>query len=321
MDARRRVAPSSYRELLKAAKKQEAPATQVTKEPPVPGLWAGTSRPQPPPAPDRRALVVAAAAVTMLVVAGAAVALVSAAGGDNDEADPPLEAVATVSTTAGSETTPGAGGDGMLPSEVVQVVDHGWYVNDDQVGSYGFVVENTSDDKLGPFLVRVMGYDRSGAVISGLDDWTHIVGMMQPREKVGIADLLDNDQAHNGISRLEFAVVEVSSDPMRGIPIPESIPDGEIQVGNVELDGDHTRTVVSYEATSSFAETFEGKAYLLFRDDAGRIVGGTSSFIDLPAHATAGGDFELDALNVPPEMVDMEVYVVPSLTFDFPSAP
>lgn len=324
-EAGRRTTPSPYREALKARKKEPAP-TQVTKEPPVPGFSAGTSRPLPPPPPDRRALVAGASVAVMVVVLGAMAALGTSSGGEGDggekEEDLPLESVATnVPTTVPASTAAPSGG-GTMPSEVVKVVDHGWYVHDDQVGSYGFVIENTSGEKLGPFIVRVTGYDRSGTMVSGLEPWRHLVGMMRPHQRVGIADQLDSiAQADDGITRLEFEVVEIASDPMAGVPIPESIPDGDIVVSNVDVGHYGTRTVISYDATSTYADPLDGEAYLVLRDGAGRIVGGTNSFVDMPANGMASFDFEFNALSVPSDVAQIEVYVVPILSFGSRKSP
>jgi hypothetical protein len=304
--AARKLPPSPYRDEPKPAKQK--PSTQVTKVPPVPGFSAGSSRPEPPPPPERRTLLVAGS-VTALAVVVLALRFVVLAGGDDDgngaASGPPLTRIGSAESTVPQPQVEGSG----VAGEAIAVVEHGWYVHEDRVGSYGFVIENTSDQRVGPFVVKVTAYDRDGAVISGLVDWEHRVGVMQPRQRFGMASQLDSrDQADNGISRLDFAIV----DDAATVPAP---PDGAIVVSEiVGRDGPY-RSTVSYDAASTYPVPLEGDAYVLVRDRSGRILGGASSYIDLPPYGTASGDFEFDPAIVGGDLGGLEVSIVPSTRF------
>lgn len=221
----------------------------------------------------------------------------------------PSTTTSTTTTTAGGSAASGAG-------EVVEVVDEGWTVNDDeQAGSYAVEIENTGDEVLGSFLVRVKAWDRAGQLLSGMDDWKVVVGMMQPGQRLGIADDLDTpDMADNGISRLQVIVAELASDPMEGIRSPARLPDGAVRVSHIATSRGLAGTTVTYEVASTYAMRLAADAYVVFRDAAGKIVGGVGSFVDLPAHGTVQADFDVHNDVIPDEVASTEVFVVPQLS-------
>jgi hypothetical protein len=332
--------PSPYRDGKTTETKTKKPTpkepTQATVPSPVPGFSAGTSKPEPPPPPDHRAQVVGASVLVCVLALGAMLVLTRSTGGSDasnpDPSDPPLANVATTGSGDGTvapahpSTTPGHEGEGSgqaLASDVVRIVDQGWFVRDEaRQGSYGFVIENTSDEVLGPFVVKVTGYDRAGAVVSGLSDWKHIVGTMQPKQRIGIADQLHSmGQADDGISRLDFVVSEVTDDPLETTSVPDTIPDGQVVVGNIKGFPGEFQSRVSFEAASTYTTALEADAYVVFRDSGDRIVGGATSFIDLKPNGTVSGDFEFDSRSVSDDIATIEVYVVPSLTYSGRKSP
>ena len=329
------------------ADEEEAPAPQpveeVKKKEPIPGFYAGTAKEVLPPPRNRRRPV--AFLVVGLVGAAAGGALLVGLGGDDPETAATAPPAPAASSTPASSAPAGPSGStpppedegegsgstattspelapigsntqriGAVASEVVEVSDPGWYVSGNRFGSYGFVVENTSDEVLGSFIVRVKAYDRSGKVISGLDAWKHVIGTMQPYQKLVVADELHNEaMAANGVSRLEVDVVELSDDPTPDGPSPAEVPLGTVAVGAIERSESIVRTQVSYRAVSSYDVPLDANAYLVFRDAEGVIVGGASSFVDLPAQGTVAGDFDVRNEVVSPETTSIEVYVVPRL--------
>jgi len=326
------------------------PANPVKKEP-IPGFYAGTSPGEPPVVWARRkeALVVGA---VVAVVAG--VALVAAMGqgeGETSAATTKPDAAPVAGTEQGPEAgqgpqastrgpdgeeapAGGSAGEGsadeeptsattvaeapspasdMPASEVVEVVDEGWYVHDG-LGTYGFVVENTSNSLLGSFLVRVKAYDRSGHVISGLDSWKHVIGTMQPGQRVAVAEKLNSEvELGGGIGRMELSIADLSEGTSGGSGPTEAVPQGSVQVGEIGRTANSVRTTVSYKVWSSYRIALDANVYVLFRDGSGEIVGGASSFIDLPADGSISGDLDLPAGIVSPQAQSTEVHVVPRL--------
>jgi hypothetical protein len=135
------------------------------------------------------------------------------------EEDPSTDAAVDLrdptTTTPTDDSGNGSGSGDTGAGKVVKVVDEGWTVNEDErAGSYAFEIENTGDEVLGSFLVRVKAWDRAGELLSGIDDWKVVVGTMQPGQRLGIADDLDMpEMADDGISRLDVTIAELSSDP------------------------------------------------------------------------------------------------------------
>jgi hypothetical protein len=222
----------------------------------------------------------------------------------------------TTTTTTDGHSGGSGSGRGRPASEVVEVVDKGWTVDDrERAGSYAFEIENTGDEAIGSFLVRVKAWDRSGQLLSGIDDWKVVVGTMQPGERLGIADDLDSpDMADDGISRLEVVVAELASDPLVGIRSPAKLPDGTVHVSHVTSSRQPATTTVSYTVDSTYGSALDADAYVVFRDAGGKIVGGVGSFVDLPAHGSVHADFDVHNNVIPDEVASTAVYVVPQLS-------
>ncbi|HMG42832.1 MAG TPA: hypothetical protein VK611_15985 [Acidimicrobiales bacterium] len=320
------------------------------KKAPIPGFYAGTAKEVIPPPRSRRRPVLLLAIGLVGAAAAGAVGAVVLGGGDEDqtanatttapsttaagaasESDSESDAAsesesAPESTAPAAETAPpapstSAAAGGAVATDVVEVGEPGWYVSDDQrFGSYGFAVENTSDRVLGSFVVRVKAYDRSGRVISGSEAWKHVIGTMQPYQEVVVADELHNEaMAADGISRLDVEVAELSeqselSDDATFAGRPNGpVPDGTVAVGDVERSESLVRTRVTYRAASSYDVPLDADAYLVLRDAEGTVIGGASSFVDLPAQGTVAGDFDVRNEIISPDTASIEVHVVPRI--------
>jgi len=236
------------------------------------------------------------------------------------EEDPSTDAAVDLrdptTTTPTDDSGNGSGSGDTGAGKVVKVVDEGWTVNEDErAGSYAFEIENTGDEVLGSFLVRVKAWDRAGELLSGIDDWKVVVGTMQPGQRLGIADDLDMpEMADDGISRLDVTIAELSSDPMEGARSPAKIPVGAVKVSQVTTAQGLATTTVSYKVASTYAMRLPADAYVVFRDAKGEIIGGTSSFLDIPAHGSIQADFDVDNNVIPDNVARTTVYVVPQLS-------
>jgi hypothetical protein len=323
-----------------------APPEPVEREV-VPGFYAGSSKGDPPPLRTGRKVAVGAGVAAVLLAVGGVVVL---SGGD-DSGDPsaaapiadrePAEGEAA-EQGAGTDTqpdTPTGDGDGTTAGEgdaagstpeappadgeagpadavaavdAVEVGDAGWYVAEDGTGSYGFAVENTTDQVIGSFMVQVTGFDEAGGEISGIEGWEHVVGTLQPYQRLLVAGTVHHEgQAAEGIGRLDFEVSEVL--PGQGFATSGDVPEGSVAVGQVEKVENIARTRVSYRVASTYDIPLDANAYVVFLDAAGEIVGGSHSFIDLPAGGSVGGDFDLVTDSISPDATRVEVHVAPHL--------
>jgi hypothetical protein len=122
------------------------------------------------------------------------------------------------------------------------------------------------------------------------------------------------EMADDGISRLEVVVAELASDPMEGTRSPAKIPAGAVHVGQVTTKRGLASTTVSYDVASTYAMRLPADAYVVFRDADGKIVGGSGSFLDIPAHGTVHADFDIDNNVIPDDIASTAVYVVPQLS-------
>jgi len=135
-----------------------------------------------------------------------------------------------------------------------------------------------------------------------------------------VADELHNEaMAADGISRLDVEVAELSeqselSDDATFAGRPAGpVPDGTVAVGDVERSESLVRTRVTYRAASSYDVPLDADAYLVLRDAEGTVIGGASSFVDLPAQGTVAGDFDVRNEIISPDTASIEVHVVPRI--------
>jgi hypothetical protein len=256
------------------------------------------------PSPNRTPLFIGLGVVVAIAVIGLIVAL--SAGGDDDEtASPPDTSIEApeVTTVEPTETTEGGsvGGatEGTNTVEGLAMVDSGWSVAaDDSIieGSYGIIIENQGDELVTNFNVEVAIYDMNDTVV-GTNN--HMVAKLAPGERLGIGYDISDDVS-NGISRLEVGFEEGYGD---------SVPEGAFTVSEVATTTDEYGTTTTFTVASSYTVDLDSPyAYVIYRDEAGKIIGGTYGLVDMvPAGGRANG--ELTSYEPVPNVATAEVWV------------
>ncbi len=273
----------------------------------------GGPPPQPPvPAPrelNRTPVIVAAGLLLTAVAIGVIVARCGGDGGDSADPSPGTDAPpavsdrddATTTTDPSHETTSTTAGT-VEPIGGLAVVDSGFstYAGfDGPAGSYGVVLENTSDWPITYFTVQVVVYDTNDTVVGSYD---HAVAVVNPGASLGLGAEI-SDPLPKGIGRLDVRT-EAGGEV-------ESVPGGAFTVANVSTSSDEFGVYTTFVVSSSYDVEFElSHAYAVYRDGAGRIVGGANGLIDLiPPRGRANG--EVTAFSVVPNVARAEVYVDP----------
>lgn len=290
----------------------------------------------PPPAPNRTPLFVVGGVVLVALLVALVVALT---GGDDEQPSTTGPGpVQPTEPTVGS--LPESEGPGELPEieqrepppiEDLEVVEQGFTTfqsGDDLLGSYGFVVENTGDEPFEDVPVSLTFLDSAGNVVgedSGISGTT--IGLVQPGEQLAVAGALNTvslgilDPGTTDVAEMEIAFGEPGFDATYG-DLP---PDGTIEVSAIaslaEANGDHETT---FTMTSTYpVEIQEPKAYLIYRNAAGDIIGGArSGGLDgampfLPADGSA--TFTITAILPVQNLADIaetEVYIDPGARLD-----
>ena len=260
--------------------------------------------PGQPPAPNRTPLFVGLGVVVAIAVIGLIVALSS--GGDDETGDPPRTTLDAPEVTSiePTETTDGGGSvgdatEGTNAVEGLATVDSGWSVaEDDSIteGSYGIIIENQGDELITNFSVEVAIYDLNDTVV-GTNN--HSVAKLAPGERLGIGYDITDDVS-NGISRLEVGFEEGYGD---------SVPEGAFTVSEVATTTDEYGTTTTFTVASSYGVDLDSPyAYVIYRDTAGKIIGGTYGLVDMiPAGGRANG--ELTSYDPVPNVATAEVWV------------
>jgi hypothetical protein len=273
----------------------------------------GSGGPPPPPAPGpvprefNRAPVIVAAG--LLLTAVAIGVIVARFGDDNGDAAgpstgtdaPPAVANGGTTTTRGSNGTTSTTARADEPVEGLAVVDSGFSTYegfDGPAGSYGVILENRSDQPINYLAVQVVVYDTNDTVVGSYD---HDVAVVSPGARLGLGAEI-SDPLPNGIGRLD-----IRTEGREG----ETVPSGTFTVADVSTSSDEFGVYTTFVVSSSYAVEFElMPAYAVYRDAAGRIVGGASGLIDLiPPRGRANG--EVTAFAVVPNVARTEVYVDP----------
>ena len=270
--------------------------------------------PLPPrgPAPrelNRTPVIIAAGLLLTAVAVGVIVARLG--GDDGDTADPssgtaappPVSegddgATATTDAPSGTTTTTAGTAEAI---DGLAVVDSGFSTYegfDGPAGSYGLILENTSDQPITYFAVQVVIYDTDDTVVGSYD---HDVAVVNPGARLGLGAEI-SDPLPNGIGRLDIRTHEGGGDPA---------PRGAFTVGDVSTSSDEFGVYTTFVVSSSYDVEFElSYAYAVYRDAAGRIIGGANGLIDLiPPRGRANG--EVTAFEVVPNVARADVYVDP----------
>jgi hypothetical protein len=272
--------------------------------------------PTPPAPQDRaprkgnRALVIVAAGLLLTAVA---IGVIVARFGDDDggaEPSPTTDAPPAVSepdgrTTAARESNGTTSSTGRtVPVQGLAVVDSGFSTYegvDGPAGSYGLILENGSDRPINHLAVQVFVYDKNDAVVGSYD---HAVAVVNPGARLGLGAEI-GEPLPNGIGRLDIRTEGREGEP---------VPGGAFTVADVSTSSDEFGVYTTFVVSSSYAVEFElTPAYAVYRDAAGRIVGGASGLVDLiPPRGRANG--EVTAFAVVPNVARAEVYVDPGFS-------
>lgn len=275
----------------------------VSDDPPPP------SPPDPAPRQVNRVPVIVAAGLLLTAVA---IGVIVARFGDDDgdaEPSPTTDAPPAVSEPDGGTTATESNGTTSttartVPVQGLAVVDSGFSTYegfDGPAGSYGLILENGSDRPIYHLAVQVVVYDKNDTVVGSYD---HTVAVVNPGARLGLGAEI-GDPLPNGIGRLD-----IRTEGREGQPVPG----GAFTVADVSTSSDEFGVYTTFVVSSSYSVEFElTPAYAVYRDAAGRIVGGASGRVDLiPPRGRANG--EVTAFAVVPNVARAEVYVGPGLS-------
>jgi hypothetical protein len=268
------------------------------------------SPPGPPPRNVSRARVIVAAG---LLLAAVAIGVIVALFGDDDgdaRPSPTTDAPPAVSEPdGGTAATRESNGTTSttartVPVQGLAVVDSGFSTYegfDGAAGSYGLILENRSDRPINHLAVQVVVYDRNGTVVGSYD---HPVATLNPGARLGLGAEI-SDPLPNGIGRLDIRTEGREGEP---------VPGGAFSVADVSTSSDEFGVYTTFVVSSSYAVEFElAPAYAVYRDAAGRIIGGANGVVDLiPPRGWANG--EVTAFAVVPNVARAEVYVDPGFS-------
>jgi hypothetical protein len=274
------------------------------------GPYGAPGAPGGPPGPgqNRTPLFIALGALAAVALIGLIV-VISSGGGDDDDAPHRNRPVTTHATTTDAPTTespgptdtsdPGTGGptvQGTTDVGQLALVDQGFSVSDDG-GSYGIVIANNGTETVTNFEVQVAVYDNNNTVVT-TDH--HLVAKLGPAEQLGIGYDILTDDAANGVGRLDVQFEEGFGD---------SVPEGAFSISEVSTSTDEFSTETTFVVTSTYAQDLDSPyAYVIYRDAAGKIIGGTYGFVDMiPANGRASGT--LTSFDPVDGVATSEVYV------------
>jgi hypothetical protein len=202
---------------------------------------------------------------------------------------------------------PGAGegsageGDGDL-----KVVEQGFsnYTLDtgEDTSAYGFVVENAGDDIYNDAFIEVAAYSPSEKVIWEEEFRT---GLLRPGERIGFGDELWTSDVTQPIAKLG---VRFPDDGDYKIDDP---PDGAYATGDPTTE----IGVLGHVTTFAISRTYEGAvgelavAGAVYRDSAGKIIGGAAAQVTFSGDEAAG---ELQTYTAIPGVAATEVFAAPT---------
>jgi hypothetical protein len=272
----------------------------------------------PPPAPpgipatrrtlNRTPLLVALGLLLAATAVGLILALLAGDDGKAAEPSPGTRVSAPVSEPDDGPTTtteaPGTTGTTTRLSQAVdglEVVDSGFSTYegvDGPAGSYGLILENTSDKAVTHSTVRVVVHDTNDTVVASHD---HDVAVVSPGGRLGLGSEVGDPLAH-GIGRLEVLTVEGGGGP---------VPQGALTASEVSTSSDEFGVYTTFVVSSSYdVELARPHAYAVYRNAAGKIVGGANGVIDpIPPRGRAKG--AVTAFAVVPDVARVDVYVDP----------
>jgi hypothetical protein len=285
--------------------------------PPGPGAPMGAPGYYPPGAPpgggnNRTPLFIALAVVAVAALLG--VILVATSGGDDDPttgstASPNTSTQGTSGTTAppsteGPDTGTGGG------AEDIEVVETGFSNFDAQFDSanhvsYGYILENSGEEGVANVEVTVTLKDADGTVVASDTDTIYYI---PPGGKIGLGD-----EPYEELAEVAEVDVQASIPSYAG----EADETGEIAVDGISTTEDSSTWKTTFTATSSYEVQIDSPyAYVIYRNSAGDIVGGSYNFMNVmePGGSTSGEVSSYEPIpGVDPSKT--EVYVDPGYLY------
>jgi hypothetical protein len=265
---------------------------------------------QPPgPPPGRRIptpLLIAAGLLLLAAAIGVAVALFAGDDGGADRSsgtdappavsepgDGPSRSGARGGTTTTDTTAPAEPIDGLA---VVESGFSSYQGFDGPAGSYGLVLENTTGQPITFFTVRVVVYDTNDTVVG---TYHHDVAVVNPGTRLGLGAEI-GDPVPDGIGRIDIRAEKGDGGPA---------PPGAFTVADVSTSSDEFGVYTRFVVSSSYDTELElPHAYAVYRNSAGRIVGGANGVIGaIPPGGRVTG--EVTAFDVVPDVARADVYV------------
>ena len=253
---------------------------------------------------DRKASWGTLGVVGLIALVG--LGLMTACGDDDDGSEKTTETTikkdkpkdrATASTTA--------------PENPIKVVDQG-FSNYDSEGSpraaYGYILQNTGDQIVPDIDVDITFYGAGDKVLAEADDTVEI---LRPGEKTGVGDALISPIVEGPVERVEV-VIPYLEEPLDD---PSLIPDGAFQIGDIHTSA----TGLCLETTFSISTTYDTSrlgipvAYAVYRNSAGKIVGGASTTGLVAPGGTVPPRNKLSSYGIFPDVASTEIYVQPSI--------
>jgi hypothetical protein len=200
-------------------------------------------------------------AVLVVLAIGLAVVMTRGDGGEGDGAG--------AGPAAGGAPSGGRGDEAA--SAAIEVVDQGFSSYEDSFGdlksAFGVVVQNTSKQAYDGGLVEITAYDAGGNELGTGEVHT---GLLLPGEKMGGGDELWTSDVTQPIARLDVRIHDASQ--------MEDPPDGTYETAAVasSIDDLGWSLVTTFTLTKTYEKGVCETAVVgaVYRDDAGKIVGG-----------------------------------------------
>jgi hypothetical protein len=249
--------------------------------------------------------------------------ILATSGGDDDDPGPTAGSSSTttpVTTTEGATpATSGGGGSGGSgsggsgggsgggeSSAGLEVIDSGFSnypspYDDTNHVSYGYVIENTTDEPATSVEVTIALLDTDGTVVSSD---TEYINYLAPGAKIGQGDEPLEEVPEVAEIQVQAAIPSYASEPTAT---------GELTPANVTTTDDGDRYTTTFEVTSTYEVQLDSpSAYVVYYDSSGKIVGGSYGFLSIvqPGGTTSAEVTSYELIpNVDPSKT--EVYVDP----------
>jgi hypothetical protein len=255
-----------------------------------------------------------------VVVAAALVGLIVVLTGGDD--DPDTDPTASTNTTESGPPTTTVGPDDPAdppatesdPDEPagngdVEVVEQGFsnfmggFDQDERSASYGFIVENTSDELATDISISVSAFAADGTALASA---SHTVYVLRPGEKMGVGDEFYGENFAAEVAELQVQVSEPSDYGLEDVP-----DEGALTAEGITTSADEYGVTTTFTAKSTYAQQIDSPyVYAIYRDAAGEIIGGSYDFLDfIAANGSTAG--EVSSYENIPNIASTEVYLDP----------